>query len=147
MLSIPNLSPKYPIFGTKSLPCRRFLQHYYRDTFIESHRKPIEVPQISYRGRLICKTLFLYQRYTKGIQRAGNSSTLVNYSYNHHKREAIDHHFPLVIYLSSYLVKPSTQPKCSKCAICCKNIWIHQIFSLPLQPKCRNLYMNMRQIQ
>ena len=41
-------------FGTKPLPCRRFLQHYYRDTFIESHRKPIEVPQISYRGHLIC---------------------------------------------------------------------------------------------
>ena len=40
------------IFGTKLAQCRRFLQHYYRDTFIESHRKPIEVPQISYRGRL-----------------------------------------------------------------------------------------------
>jgi len=39
--------------------------------YTESHRKPTEVPQISYGGRLICKTLSLYQRYTKGIQRAG----------------------------------------------------------------------------
>ena len=47
--------PNSPIFGTKSLPRRRFLQHYYRDTFIESHRKPIEVPQIS----LFCSMLAL----------------------------------------------------------------------------------------
>ena len=47
------------IFGTKPLPLRRFLQHYYRDTFIESHRKPLEVPQISYSGRLICSTPIL----------------------------------------------------------------------------------------
>ena len=36
------------VFGTKLAQCRRFLQHYYRDTFIESHRKPTELPQISY---------------------------------------------------------------------------------------------------
>ena len=52
MPSMPILSPIPPIFGTKPHPCRRFLHHYYRDTFIESHRKPIEVPQISYGGRL-----------------------------------------------------------------------------------------------
>ena len=27
-------------FGTKSLPRRRFVQHYYRDTFIESTESP-----------------------------------------------------------------------------------------------------------
>ena len=58
------------IFGIKPLPCRRFLQHYYRDTFIESHRNPTDVPEISYGGPLIYKSLFLYQRYTKGIQKA-----------------------------------------------------------------------------
>ena len=36
----PSISP---IFGTKQLLCRRFLQHYYRDTFIESHRKPTDL--------------------------------------------------------------------------------------------------------
>ena len=40
-------------FGTKRLLRRRFLQHYYRDTFIESHRKPTEVLEMSYSGRLI----------------------------------------------------------------------------------------------
>ena len=34
------------IFGTNPLPCRRFVQYYYRDTFIKSHRKPIDLPQI-----------------------------------------------------------------------------------------------------
>ena len=55
-------------FGTKPFLRRRFLQHYYGDAFIESHRKLIEVPQISYGGPLIYKSLFLYQRYTKGIR-------------------------------------------------------------------------------
>ena len=36
----------------------------------KSNRKPIEVPEISYGGPLIYKSLFLYQRYTKGIQKA-----------------------------------------------------------------------------
>ena len=54
VLYIPFYSLNSQIFGTKPLPCRRFLQHYYRNTFIESHRKSIEVPQISYGGRLIC---------------------------------------------------------------------------------------------
>ena len=102
-------------FGTKPLLCRYFSQHYYRGTFIESHRKPTEVPQISYGGPETCKSLFLYQRYTKGIQKTGKFSRLYQ--------------------------------KCSKYAIYCKNIWTHQIFSLPLQSKCRNLCMNMRQIQ
>ena len=30
-------------FGTKQPKCRRFLQHYYRDAFIESHRKPTDL--------------------------------------------------------------------------------------------------------
>ena len=60
VLQIPFSSPESPIFGTKPLPCRRFLQHYYRDTFIESHRKPTEVPEISYCGHLINKSLFLF---------------------------------------------------------------------------------------
>ena len=68
VLYIPFYPPKSPTFGTKPLPRRRFLQHYYRDTFIESHRKahrcPIDVPQMSYGGHLI-------KRYTKGIQNAG----------------------------------------------------------------------------
>ena len=54
LLYISKLPSISPIFGTKPLPCRRFLQHYYRDTFIESHRKPIEVLEISYSGHLIC---------------------------------------------------------------------------------------------
>ena len=54
VLYIPLSSPHSPIFGTKPVPCRRFLQHYYRDTFIESHRKPREVLEMSYCGRLIC---------------------------------------------------------------------------------------------
>ena len=57
VFQIPFAPPLSPIFGTKSLPRRRFLQHYYRDTFIESHRKPIEVPQISYGGLETCKQL------------------------------------------------------------------------------------------
>ena len=44
MLYLPLSSPKAPTFGTKPLPRRRFLQHYYRNTFIESppisHRSP-----------------------------------------------------------------------------------------------------------
>ena len=59
MLYIPNFFLNDPIFGTKSLSRRRFLQHYYRDTFIESHRKPRDVPQMCYRGRLICSMLAL----------------------------------------------------------------------------------------
>ena len=59
MLFLPHFSPISPIFGTKPLPCRRFLQHYYRDTFIESHRKPIEVLEMSYSGRLISSMLAL----------------------------------------------------------------------------------------
>ena len=43
------------IFDTKSLLRRRFLQHYYRGTFIESHRKPRDLPQIS----LFCSMLAL----------------------------------------------------------------------------------------
>ena len=43
----PFYNPDPPIFGTKLLLCRRFLQHYYRDTFIESHQKPRDVPLIS----------------------------------------------------------------------------------------------------
>ena len=50
VLYIPFYPPKSPTFGAKPLPRRRFLQHYYRDTFIESHRKPIDIPQISYGG-------------------------------------------------------------------------------------------------
>ena len=47
--------------------------------YIEAHRKTerangklkaTEVLEMSYRGRLIYKSLFLYQRYTKGIQKA-----------------------------------------------------------------------------
>ena len=53
--------------SARPLPCRRFLQHYYRGTFIESHRKPIDVPQISYGGRLICSMLAL-------IPQSGNFS-------------------------------------------------------------------------
>ena len=30
-------------FGAKLLPRRRFLQHYYRNMFIESHKKPTDV--------------------------------------------------------------------------------------------------------
>ena len=56
MLYIPLYPTNSQIFGTKPLPCRRFLQHYYRDAFIESHRKPIEVPQIS----LFCSMLALF---------------------------------------------------------------------------------------
>ena len=35
------------------------------------HRCPIDVPEISYSGPEISKSLFLYQRYTKGIQNIG----------------------------------------------------------------------------
>ena len=59
MLYIPRFHPISPTFGTKPLPCRRFLHHYYRDTFIESHRKPRDVPQMCYSGRLICSMLAL----------------------------------------------------------------------------------------
>ena len=59
VLYIPLFSPKSPIFGTKTPNCRRFLQHYYRDTFIESHRKPRVLLEISYGGRLICSMLAL----------------------------------------------------------------------------------------
>ena len=52
-------NPKTQIGGNFSQYCRYFLQHYYRDTFKESHRKPIEVPQISYSGRLTCSTPIL----------------------------------------------------------------------------------------
>ena len=69
-----TFSPNSPIFGTKYLSRRRFLQHYYRDTFIESHRKPTDLLEMCYSGRLIYKSLFLYQGYTKGIQKIGNSA-------------------------------------------------------------------------
>ena len=48
MLYMSLSTHKSPTFGTKPLPCRRFLQHYYRDTFIESHRKSIEVLVLFY---------------------------------------------------------------------------------------------------
>ena len=48
MLYMSLSTHRSPIFGTKPLPRRRFLQHYYRYMFIESHQKPIDVPQISY---------------------------------------------------------------------------------------------------
>ena len=54
VLHIPFYPPNLQIFGTKPLPRRRFLQHYYRDTFIESHRKPMDVLEMSYSGRLTC---------------------------------------------------------------------------------------------
>ena len=47
MLYLLRSTQRTPIFGTKHLPRRRFLQHYYRDAFIESHQKPTDVPQIS----------------------------------------------------------------------------------------------------
>ena len=52
-----------PIFGTKLPKCRRFLQHYYRGTFIESHRKPTDLPEISYRGPETCREF--YTRFSK----------------------------------------------------------------------------------
>ena len=52
MLYIPLYPTNLQIFGTKSLLRRRFLQHYCRDTFIESHRKPTDVLEMSYSGRL-----------------------------------------------------------------------------------------------
>ena len=55
VLYIPFYSLNSQIFGTKPLLRRRFLQHYYRDTFIESHRKPRDVPHIS----LFCSMLAL----------------------------------------------------------------------------------------
>ena len=63
---------KLQIFGTKLLPRRRFLQHYYRDTFIESHRKLIDISQISYGGRLIRRQLYLSCQ----IQKSGISDKL-----------------------------------------------------------------------
>ena len=59
VLYIPLYPTNLQIFGTKPLPRRRFLQHYYRGTFIESHRKPREVLEISYSGRLTCSMLAL----------------------------------------------------------------------------------------
>ena len=47
MLYMSLFYPNSPTFGTKSLSRRRFLQHYYRDTFIESHRKPTDLLQWS----------------------------------------------------------------------------------------------------
>ena len=44
MLYMSLFYPNSPIFGAKPLPRRRFLQHYYRNTFIESHQKPIVRP-------------------------------------------------------------------------------------------------------
>ena len=54
VLYIPLYPTNSQIFGTKLAQCRRFLQHYYRDTFIESHRKPKDLPQISYGGPETC---------------------------------------------------------------------------------------------
>ena len=45
--------------GTKPLLHRSFLQHCYRETFIESHRKPTDVLEMSYSGRLISSMLAL----------------------------------------------------------------------------------------
>ena len=56
VLYIPLFSPKSPIFGTKTPKCRSFLQHYYRDTFIKSHRKPRDLPQISYGAPETCNS-------------------------------------------------------------------------------------------
>ena len=47
MLYMSLFYPNSPILGTKPLPRRRFLQHYYRDTFIKSHRKPTDLLQWS----------------------------------------------------------------------------------------------------
>ena len=55
LLYVSTLPLTTPIFGIKYLPCRRFLQHYYRDTFIESHRKPTDVLEMS----LFCSMLAL----------------------------------------------------------------------------------------
>ena len=45
------------IFDAKPLQRQRFLQHNYRDTFIESNRKPIDVPEMSYGGPETSKSL------------------------------------------------------------------------------------------
>ena len=53
MLYIPFYSLNSQIFGTKPLPRRRFLQHYYRGANVETqkppkaHRSPIDVLQWS----------------------------------------------------------------------------------------------------
>ena len=85
VLYLPFYPPHSPTFGTKPLPRRRFLQHYYRDTFIESHRKPIEVLEMSYSGRLTCSIFipntskeFLY----KSHQQITNSHTITCISAN-----------------------------------------------------------------
>ena len=49
-------NPKTQLSGNFIYHCRYFLQHYYRDTFIESHRKPRDLPQIS----LFCSMLALF---------------------------------------------------------------------------------------
>ena len=67
VLYIPLYPTNSQIFGTKLAQCRRFLQHYYRDMFIESHRKPREVLEMCYSGRLICSMLAL-------IPQSGNFS-------------------------------------------------------------------------
>ena len=57
VLYIPLYPTNLQIFGTKPHPRRRFLQHYYRDTFIESHRTPTEVLEMLYSGRVIRREL------------------------------------------------------------------------------------------
>ena len=48
VLYVPFYPPSSSIFGVKPLLRRRFLQHYYRDTFIESYKKPTDVLVMSY---------------------------------------------------------------------------------------------------
>ena len=48
-------TPKTQISGYFIYYCRYFLQHYYRDTFIESHRNPTDILEIS----LFCSMLAL----------------------------------------------------------------------------------------
>ena len=72
MLYIPLYPTNSQIFGTKPLSRRRFLHHYYRGTCIESHRKLIDISQISYGGRLIRRQLYLSCQ----IQKSGISDKL-----------------------------------------------------------------------
>ena len=80
MLYMSLSTHKSPTFGTKYLPCRRFLQHYYRDTFIESHRKPIEVPQISYGGPETCKQLSAHRNFFQTHTRTGSMANTYSFA-------------------------------------------------------------------
>ena len=55
VLQIPFSSPESPIFGTKHLPCRRFLQHYYRNALYRATESQEMFPEIS----LFCSMLAL----------------------------------------------------------------------------------------